>query len=57
MTVPSGHPDAAHAAEEPGFMPEYGNDTGFAADVLGVEPVVPEVSPAPAVELPDDTEL
>jgi hypothetical protein len=35
--------DAAHAAEEPGVLPEYGNDTGFALEFLGEDtPAEPE---------------
>jgi hypothetical protein len=29
--------DAAHAAEEPGVLSEYGNDTGFAQELLDAE--------------------
>ena len=54
MTAPREPHDAAHAAEEPGVLPEYGNDTGFAGELLGVElpdpaPPAPD-SDAPATE-------
>jgi hypothetical protein len=48
MTAPSDPRDAAHAAEEPGVLTEYGNDTGFAAELLGVE------LPQPTPPAPDD---
>jgi hypothetical protein len=44
--------DAAHAAEVPGLLPEYGNDTGFAAEIL--DPPEPPAPPEPAPE--DDVE-
>jgi hypothetical protein len=47
MTDPGHHHDARHAAEEPGVLSEYGNDTGFAEDLLDEEA-------APAEELPDE---
>ncbi|HEY0358664.1 MAG TPA: hypothetical protein VGD11_08780 [Mycobacteriales bacterium] len=51
MTAPSAPRDAAHAAEEPGVLPEYGNDTGFAGELLGVE--LPEPAPPnPDVDTP-----
>jgi hypothetical protein len=34
--------DAAHAAEVPGLLPEYGNDTGFAEGLLDPAPEVPD---------------
>ncbi|HEV7824550.1 MAG TPA: hypothetical protein VGP02_06560 [Mycobacteriales bacterium] len=37
--------DAAHAAEVPGLLPEYGNDTGFAEGLL---------DPVPEPEAPDE---
>jgi hypothetical protein len=49
MTDPPQHRDAAHAAEEPGVLTEYGNDTGFAAELLGVE-----LPPAPPPPVSDD---
>jgi hypothetical protein len=51
MTAPRDHRDAAHAAEEPGVLSEYGNDTGFAAELLGVE-VPPPPPPVPDDEAP-----
>jgi hypothetical protein len=50
MTVPPQHRDAAHAAEEPGVLSEYGNDTGFAAELLGVE--LPPPPPVPDDDTP-----
>jgi hypothetical protein len=43
MTDPHRHHDAAHAAEEPGVLSEYGNDTGFAAELLGIDVLAVEV--------------
>jgi hypothetical protein len=52
MTSPNRHRDAAHAAEEPGVLPEYGNDTGFAAELFGEElpPVAEESVDVPGTE-------
>jgi hypothetical protein len=51
MTAPSEPRDAAHAAEEPGVLSEYGNDTGFAGELLGVE--LPErARPSPDADAP-----
>jgi hypothetical protein len=38
MTDPHRDPDPDSAAEEPGTLSEYGNDTGFARDALDPEP-------------------
>jgi hypothetical protein len=47
---PHPHHDAAHAAEEPGVLSEYGNDTGFAEEVLGPDTPGEPAEPAEADE-------
>ncbi|MCW2609528.1 MAG: hypothetical protein JWM15_774 [Cryptosporangiaceae bacterium] len=50
MAAPREPRDAAHAAEEPGVLSEYGNDTGFAGELLGVE--LPEPPPVADADTP-----
>jgi hypothetical protein len=54
MTDPHRHRDAAHAAEEPGVLSEYGNDTGFAAELLGIDVLSVEVHAEDDTSAEDD---